>query len=330
MAEPVDLDLEGFQPQVVEKVMRLLTVLDAINADPILATAMCLHGGTALNLFLLGAPRLSVDIDLNYIGSTDVGTLRAIRPGLERRLVDLGENLGFSITIGKPEHSGRSFRLGYQGSFGPDHVKIDLDYLNRSPLLRVGPKSVRLKTGAVVSFPLNSDIELVSGKMKALVERVAVRDLYDVNQIAKLIPGLMASGDVRLFRRVILYYLSLSAPFPRLLRVADRFRDRRQEVTDQLYPLLPSDDRPTLDDMIGTAESYLADVSGSADDDEAQYIERAARADFAPELLFANYPETLAATQVDPAAQWKMLNLAKTIDRDVTWAPAQASQETWM
>jgi len=28
-----------------------------------------LKGGTALNLFLLDLPRLSVDIDLNYIGA---------------------------------------------------------------------------------------------------------------------------------------------------------------------------------------------------------------------------------------------------------------------
>jgi len=156
-------------------------------------------------------------------------------------------------------------------------VKIDLDYLNRSPLLGVHSKSVRLNTGAVVTFPLISDIELIAGKTKALVERVAVRDLHDVNRLATHVPALMAAGDARLLRRVILYYLSVSAPFPRPLRVADRFANRGREVVDQLYPMLRGDDRPTLDYMIATAESYLSVVSAPNDDAETQYMERAGR-----------------------------------------------------
>jgi hypothetical protein len=56
MAEPVTLDLSGFAPQAVDKVNRLLGVLDAIQSDPMLGPRVCLHGGTALNLFVLGAP----------------------------------------------------------------------------------------------------------------------------------------------------------------------------------------------------------------------------------------------------------------------------------
>jgi hypothetical protein len=62
------LDFTGFKADAVEKVVRLMAMLSAINADPGLRARVCLHGGTAINLFALGAPRLSVDIDLNYIG----------------------------------------------------------------------------------------------------------------------------------------------------------------------------------------------------------------------------------------------------------------------
>jgi hypothetical protein len=311
MAEPVTLDLSGFAPHAVDKVIRLLGVLDAIHADTALGPKVCLHGGTALNLFALGAPRLSVDIDLNYIGAADLKQARAERPGLERAVVAVGENLGFDVVAGKPEHSGRSFRLRYQGVFGNDSVKIDLDYLNRSPLLCVETKAVQLGTGAVVEFPLNADIELAAGKAKALVERVAVRDLYDVNRLARHVPELLAQGDARLLRRVILYYFTVSSPFPRPFQVGDRFRSRSADVAAQLYPMLRPDDRPQLDEMIAVAESYIAEMSRPKDDAEAEYVERAARADFAPALLFSEYPDSLTAALADPAARWKMQNLAK-------------------
>ena len=313
MVEPVTLRLDGFAPAAVDKVVRLLGVLDAIHADPVLGQNVCLHGGTALNLFILSAPRLSVDIDLNYIGTTDLAQLQAARPDLEQTVVSVGEDLGYEVVTGKPEHSGRSFRLRYQGQSGSDAVKIDLDYLNRSPLLPVEVRAVRLGTGAVVEFPLNADVELAAGKTKALVERVAVRDLYDVNRLADRLPRMLAGGDARLLRRVILYYLSVSAPFPKPFQVADRFRGRGADVTNQLYPMLRPDDRPTLDELITVAEDYLHEVSQPGDDNEAQYLARAAQADFAPNLLFADYPESLSAALADPGARWKMLNLAKTL-----------------
>ena len=45
---------------------------ESMRAHPFLGRRMALKGGTALNLFVLDFPRLSVDIDLNYIGACDV------------------------------------------------------------------------------------------------------------------------------------------------------------------------------------------------------------------------------------------------------------------
>jgi hypothetical protein len=70
--------------------------------------------------------------------------MRAERPGLEQAIIAMGENLGLEVAAGKVEHAGRSFHLRYQTDFGADAVKIDLDYLNRSPLLPIEAKAVRL------------------------------------------------------------------------------------------------------------------------------------------------------------------------------------------
>jgi predicted nucleotidyltransferase component of viral defense system len=55
----------GLQPGTLEKVMRLLDVLQEIAGDELLTDRLVLKGGTALNVFHLGLARLSVDIDLN-------------------------------------------------------------------------------------------------------------------------------------------------------------------------------------------------------------------------------------------------------------------------
>ena len=64
----------GLQPGTLEKVMRLLDVLQEIAGDEVLADRLVLKGGTALNVFHLGLARLSVDIDLNYVGALDRAT----------------------------------------------------------------------------------------------------------------------------------------------------------------------------------------------------------------------------------------------------------------
>ena len=186
MVERVNLNFSGFRPDIIEKVIRLLLILERIGNHAFLGSRMSLHGGTALNLFVLAMPRLSVDIDLSYVGNTDREQMLAERPAIEHAIADIARELGFTVTISPAEHSGRTFRLHYKGTAGLDSVKIDTNFLNRSPLLPLQRKTVVLDSGAEVTFPLNSDIELIAGKLKALVERVAVRDLYDTSRIAAI------------------------------------------------------------------------------------------------------------------------------------------------
>ncbi|MGM0760658.1 MAG: nucleotidyl transferase AbiEii/AbiGii toxin family protein, partial [Thermodesulfobacteriota bacterium] len=56
----------GFRGDMVEKVLQVMHLLQALNSHPYLKGKWALKGGTALNVFILKMPRLSVDIDLNY------------------------------------------------------------------------------------------------------------------------------------------------------------------------------------------------------------------------------------------------------------------------
>jgi predicted nucleotidyltransferase component of viral defense system len=55
----------------LEKVIRLRQLLIEFRKHPFLRERLVLKGGTAVNLFYLELSRLSVDIDLNYIGQLD-------------------------------------------------------------------------------------------------------------------------------------------------------------------------------------------------------------------------------------------------------------------
>ena len=79
----------GFRPEILEKVIRLIDLLNTIFRDKYLATRLALKRGTALNLFYFDLPRLSVDIDLNYIGGVDRQTMLEEKPLLLSRMEKL-------------------------------------------------------------------------------------------------------------------------------------------------------------------------------------------------------------------------------------------------
>ena len=62
----------GFRADSLEKGLRLLSLLEAVRSHPFLGSRVALQGGTALNLFLFDLPRLSIDMDLNYVGTADL------------------------------------------------------------------------------------------------------------------------------------------------------------------------------------------------------------------------------------------------------------------
>ena len=52
------IDASGFQPRTLDKVERLLDLLDEIQRHPDLKGKLAMHGGTAINLFMLDIFRL--------------------------------------------------------------------------------------------------------------------------------------------------------------------------------------------------------------------------------------------------------------------------------
>lgn len=312
------IDTSGYQPQTVEKVERLLELLAELGGHPFLGPRARLHGGTALNIFHLGMPRLSVDADLTYVGQVTKEGLEAERPEMERAITELATRLGYTVsTSSKVEHSGRTFKLRYGYGDQRDLIKVDLIYLNRSPLLDYESATCRACSPETSVMTLALP-EIVAGKTKALFDRPAVRDLYDVYRIqSDGLPMSMAASDVdvyRLQRRVRIYYASLSMPFPCPIdaSVGQKFASRRAEVESELYPVLNIDDRPTLEAMIESAGRYIDEHVAPRDDEEKEYLRLLDEASqYVPSLLFSSWPSVLKRAEASPAAEWKVQNLRK-------------------
>ena len=87
----------GFPIDSLEKVSMLVRLLNLMASHPFLGPRVALKGGTALNLFVFELPRLSVDVDVNYIGAADRETMMVERPKLDAALSQVASRLGLTV-----------------------------------------------------------------------------------------------------------------------------------------------------------------------------------------------------------------------------------------
>ena len=178
----------GFRPDMLEKVGLLLQLLDAIRNHPFLKNKLVLKGGTALNLFIFDVPRLSIDIDLNYVGAADREAMVAERPKIEEALQAVFSREGFTVRRVPAEHAGGKWQLRYPSASGQGgNLEVDVNFMFRIPLWPVKtldsrPVGIWQAAGiAVVDMH-----ELAAGKLSALLSRRQARDLFDCSNLFHL------------------------------------------------------------------------------------------------------------------------------------------------
>ncbi len=178
----------GFRAEMVEKVLHLLNLLNALNSHPFLKGKWVLKGGTALNLFVLDLPRLSVDIDLNYIGALNREEMLTDRPKIEQAAQAVFSREGFTIKRVPDEHAGGKWRLNYQSFTGQSgNLEVDLNFMFRQPLWDVrSADSHPLGDFQAKSIPVLDLHELAAGKVAALLARGQARDIFDCHQILNM------------------------------------------------------------------------------------------------------------------------------------------------
>lgn len=302
----------GFRADVLEKVIRLTELLETLRSHPYLKTRVALKGGTALNLFVFDVPRLSVDVDLNYVGAADVETMVQERPKVEQALQAVCGRLGIVVKRIPTGHAGGKWRLSYTGIRGPGTLELDVNFLLRTPLWPQAPADSRpVGSYTATKVPVLDLHELVAGKLAALFGRRASRDLFDVRELLRL-EGL----DNRRLRLGFVVYGGINRKDWRTLSV-DSVGASPEEVGRQLVPMLRGDLAPRPMDigawtskLVEECRDFLAAVL-PLEADELEFLTRLNDGgEIVPELLTQDSREKRIIAS-HPGLLWKALNVRK-------------------
>lgn len=90
------MEITGYPMASIEKTLRLLELLHAINADEFLGANLALKGGTAINIILYSEiPRLSVDLDFDLARNTPKEEMLRVKDEVSSRIRELAASMGY-------------------------------------------------------------------------------------------------------------------------------------------------------------------------------------------------------------------------------------------
>lgn len=271
----------------LNQVRLLVDVLQCVAKE----SCFALKGGTAINLFYNNLPRLSVDIDLTYIGfEPRTEACENINAALERIVKDLSK---YSVVL---QGTGTEKKIICSNSNAT--IKIEPNYVIRGyinkPEIRPVSEEVEDKFG-YAQIQVVSKSELYGGKICAALDRQHPRDLFDIKE---LLANNEFDGD--LTKGFIAMLLSHDKPLHETLN--PNIKDQREIFEKQFLGMT---DKPfTYDEHIDTLNNLIKIVRTNLlpyKDLLLDFVSlQADLKDFA-----INNLEKL------PAVQWKLINLDK-------------------
>lgn len=177
-----------FQAEPLETVFRLVDLMSRLTRE--MGSEILLRGGTALNLLYLDMPRLSVDIDLDFVGAKGSAEAQRRRPEILRQIEEVGSRARYEVKPERQSYAMSHQLMHYTNASGLRRfLRVDVNFLDRVPVLAPQTQILKhsfgddLPTVEVQSFGLE---ELAASKLIALVRRAAARDLFDVAMLADL------------------------------------------------------------------------------------------------------------------------------------------------
>jgi hypothetical protein len=304
----------GFGVVGLEKVVRLGAMAGEIGRHPLLSKVLALKGGTALNLAYGPPERLSVDLDFNYVGALERERMHEERPRVERALDDLVQRAGYRVQRSGEAFAGRKLFLHYRSVLGPEErIEVDVNYLMRQPLGE--PCVAELWQPGELDRPRLSivgDEELVIGKLCALLDRCAARDVWDAANFRAR--AAVALGLPRFRGRFLALAGTLDHPPDTYTKRRLAERTTQREVDEQLVPMLATGAKIRAAELVSAAWSRLAPLLAMTDA-ERGFVEKLHRGDLDPSLLFPDDAEEAARIHAHPALQWKAQNARSHHDR---------------
>lgn len=272
-----------------KQVELLLRILPEVSGEKNFA----LHGGTAINLFELNMPRLSVDIDLTFtsIGERekDMALIRMLLDELKTRIQKRIPDVIFSDAVVAAEN------LKINCATKDATVKIEVNQINRGLISPI--RLMQLCDKAQVTFdsfcemPVVSFEQLWGGKIIAALDRQHPRDMFDVNNFFNV-----NNFTAEIKRGFIFFLLCSKRPAhelltPQLLNHKTLFENQFKGMTYAVF---------TYDEFEEVRLRLIKTIHSNLADDDKRFIVSFAKGD--PLWNDTNFSEY-------PAIKWKLKNI---------------------
>ena len=279
---------DAYKNQVVLLIDILLEIAKEDN--------FALHGGTAINLFHLNMPRLSVDIDLTFIPFTDnrekdMNKIRQSLESVKNRLKTTFLHIRFEDEKRAEEE------LKLLCTKDNATVKVEVNQINRGLIAK--PCMKILCSRAEEEFNRFCEIKTVSvgqlwgGKLNAALDRQHPRDLFDVRNL------LYETGYTDEIKTGFIFFLLCgNHPFHELLnpkRIDQRivFNSQFSGMTDRSF---------SYDEFEVTREQVIYEVNKHLTASDKKFLLDFSRGEPVwNEIDYSMYP----------AIRWKLLNIQK-------------------
>ncbi len=294
----------GFNRDTFEKVLRLRTILEFLNTQEYMCEHLLLKGGTAINLTVFNLPRLSVDIDLDFIPNLTREEMENERERLTEILKGYMSEQGYSLSdTSRFSHSLDAFHYNYVNAAGnKDMIKIEINYSLRTHVL---PSEDRVFVTDAFGEPIKvrtvAVMEIFAAKTIALISRAAARDLYD---FCNMVDTKLFSSEEDMFRKCIIFYATITAK-----EVNKDFNTSAidslvfSKIKSDLFPVLAVKDKFDLEGKKQQAKGYIASLMKPTEA-EMKYMEMFIKKEYKPELIFED-SEIVERLRNHPMALWK-------------------------
>lgn len=293
----------NFNRNMVEKTLRLLTVLKHIERRG-LSEKLVLKGGTAINLFMLELPRLSVDIDFDFCLNLTKEEMLKERKMMDEEIRTFMSSDGYYLSEkSRFSHSLYSYIYSYETvANSRDVLKIEINYSDRVHILKPLTCSSTLKLPEHTNVKRLSDEELIGSKLSALLTRTTPRDIYDAFNILQL------PYDWELVKRITIFYTCLGSDIPisfsgilndALMKIRNL---KYQRVKETLIPVLSERKHFDLDGMKESVCQFIEKIF-ILNGEEYLFIDNFNLKKFNPSILFDG--KSVEDVSAHPMGLWK-------------------------
>jgi predicted nucleotidyltransferase component of viral defense system len=299
----------GFVRDTLEKVTRLADILEYLNTNPILKDNLALKGGTAINLTIFNLPRLSVDIDLDYLITNNreemLESREVINSAIDRYMVSQGYSKNPKT---KNPHSLDSWVYDYMGaSRNKDNIKIEINYSLRSHVLEAEERPIITEHfSSEYKVKTLAPLEIYGSKINALLSRAATRDLYDARNMIHF--GLFDESEQVTLRKCVVFYAAISARDKNSINknfdTAAIDSITNQKIKRDLLPVIKRKDDFELEAAKKLVKEYISELMVLTME-EKEFLDKFENGEYIPELLFED-KEILDRIKNHPMALWKI------------------------